>query len=75
MSFMHAVKPTSHNFYFSWTVALKFGIRTYSYSDVYTSEFISCKLVSFLSEVNQVTIMWVPGYSGIQQNETTIYLT
>ncbi len=23
-----------------------------------------------LSEINQVTIMWVPGHSGIQQNET-----
>ncbi len=23
-----------------------------------------------LSEVNQVTVMWVPGHSGIQQNET-----
>ncbi len=26
--------------------------------------------LSVLSEVNQVTIMWVPGHLGIQQNET-----
>ncbi len=26
--------------------------------------------LTVLSEVNQVTIMWVPGHSGIQQNET-----
>ncbi len=26
--------------------------------------------LTVLSEVNQVIMMWVPGYSGIQQNET-----
>ncbi len=26
--------------------------------------------LTFLLEVNQVTIMWVPGQSGIQHNET-----
>ncbi len=26
--------------------------------------------LTFLSKVNQVTIMWVPGHSGIQQNKT-----
>ncbi len=26
--------------------------------------------LTVLSEVNQVTIMWIPGHSGIQQNET-----
>ncbi len=26
--------------------------------------------LTVLSEANQVTIMWVPGHSGIQQNET-----
>ncbi len=27
--------------------------------------------LTVLLKVNQVTIMWVPGHSGIQQNETT----
>ncbi len=27
-------------------------------------------MLTVLSEVNQVTIMWLPGRSGIQQNET-----
>ncbi len=26
--------------------------------------------LAVLSEINQVTIMWVPGHSGIRQNET-----
>ncbi len=31
----------------------------------------SIEKLTVLSEVNQVTIKWVPGHCGIQQNETT----
>ncbi len=34
------------------------------------SKIVRTLWLTVLSEVNQVTIMWVPGHSGIQQNET-----